>query len=246
MDNHGQAIDVHCCVGQGRTGEGQSVAAVLRDMEQLGVHKAWLCPTEPFVAVKNREGNALIARAVSSHPDRFVGCAVASPWNGGTAIEILRAAFQQGLRALFLHPRIQGFLLSDQLVDPLIDVAQQFGAPIYADTGTHICSEPFQLAALARRHPLASFIMGHSGYSDYWSDAVPAAETSPNIWLETSLIDPDIISDAVRRLGAGRVVFGSNSPVSGLGVELEKVTSLALPRADLEEILWKNAARLCP
>jgi len=239
-------IDAHCRVGECDREESRSVEAALREMDASGVGLSWICPPDVCAAVRNREGNALIARAVAAHPDRFVGCAVANPWSGQGAVAELRHAFEGGMRVLFLHPPVQGFQLSDPLVDPLIAVAQEHRAPVYAHTGTPVCAEPFQLAALARRHPEVRFIMGHMGFADFWYDAVPAAATSENIWLETSLMDGGTIADAAERLGVERLVFGSAAPLSALGAEIEKISRLPLPQPDVERILRHNAERLLP
>jgi len=156
----------------------------------------------------------------------------------------LERAFGLGLRALCLLPPVQGFQLSDPLVDDLVALAAGRGAPIYAHTGTPVCSEPFQLTALARRHPRGRFIMGHMGYADFWTDGIEAAAAADNVWLETSLIDGDILTLAVQRLGSRRLVFGSAAPISALDIELEKVQDLDLPPEDLRRILGGNAAEL--
>jgi predicted TIM-barrel fold metal-dependent hydrolase len=237
-------IDVHSRVGPAQAGESRSVEAALREMDACGVARAWICPTDPYVAVRNVEGNDFIARAVREHPDRFVGCAVANPWYGDDALSELRRATDLGLRALFLHPPVQGFQLSNPLVDDLVSLAIRYGMTVYAHTGTPVCAEPFQLAALAGRHGRGKFIMGHMGFADFWYDAAEAAAIAPNVWLETSLMDGDVISQALRKLGANRLVFGSDAPVSAVDIEVEKIRYLEATGQDIERILCDNAKEL--
>lgn len=183
-------------------------------MDESGVAVSWICPTDSFVAVWNREGNDFIASVINSHPGRFIGCAVSNPWFGKDAEKELIRAFKNGLRALFLHPHLQGFQLSDTLVDPLINVAKEFSVPIYAHTGTPVCSEPFQLSALARRHPDARFIMGHMGFADFWRDAVNIA----NIWLQPTCSPPIAIRAAKGAIGPERILFGSDGGFGTIGI----------------------------
>ncbi|MFA5865055.1 MAG: amidohydrolase family protein [Phycisphaerae bacterium] len=239
-------IDVHSRLGPGRPHETRPVDQALREMDAAGFERAWVCPTEAFTAVDNRQGNDFIAQALALHPDRFIGCAVSNPWYGKTAVTELRRAFHSGLRVLYLCPPVQGFQLSDELVDPLLNVALEFSAPVYAHTGTPVCAMPFQLAALARRHPGIKFIMGHMGFADFWYDAVPAARSADNIWLETSLIDDTIIIEAIEKIGIERVLFGSAAPLSALLPEVEKIQTLPLPRESIEKILRINAERILP
>jgi uncharacterized protein len=239
-------IDVYSRVGPGRPHEAREVDGALHDMDQSGITAAWIHPSDAYAAVRNREGNELIAAAVRAHPDRFVGCAVANPWLGQGTVDELRRAFGRGLRALFLNPPVQGFQLDDELVDPLIGVATEAGAPVLAYTGTPVCAMPLQLAALARRHPTARFVMIHMGYADFWYDGAPAATTAPNIWLETSVVDPDLLLDAISRLGAERFLFGTSAPLATASVELGKVMDLGLPPDALAKVLHLNAKALLP
>jgi uncharacterized protein len=239
-------IDAHARVGAGREGDSRPLEVALAEMDAQGVACAWVAPPDDCVAVRNRAGNELLAHIVRAHPGRFIGCAVANPWYAESAVAELQRALGDGLRAVCLYPPLQGFQLSDPLVDPLVETAIAFGAPIYAHTGTPICAEPFQLAALAQRHPRARFIMGHMGYADFWYDGALAAATVDNIWLETSFMDGDVITAAVRKLGAERFLFGSAAPLSALVPELAKIRALPLPPADLDLLLGGNAERLLP
>jgi predicted TIM-barrel fold metal-dependent hydrolase len=55
---------------------------------------------------------------------------------------------------------------------------------------------------------------------------------------------PEKIADAVRSLGAERVVFGSDGPGCHPALELHKVRMLHLDAADEQAVLGGNAARL--
>ena len=103
----GGIIDAHSRIGAGRPEETRTPDEALRQMDAAGIAVAWVCPTDACVAVRNEEGNAAIAAIVRAHPDRFVGCAVANPWWGERAVEMVARAFGDGLRVLFLHPPLQ-------------------------------------------------------------------------------------------------------------------------------------------
>jgi len=192
----------------------------------------------------NDAANRRLARIVRAHPDRLIGMAVANPWFGEKALETLRRAEDDGLRGLKLHPPLQGFQLSDEIVDPLARLAKEFDWPVYCHTGTPICSEPLQLTELARRHPDVQFVMGHMGWSDFACDTMNAAAMSANIHLETSHMIGSMIGDAVARVGAERVLFGSDSPMSTLGAELAKFASIQLSPSDRALVLGGSALAL--
>lgn len=213
-------------------------------MADTGLAHAVIAPADRFVAVDNEEGNAWVAGIVSRYPDTFSGLAVANPWYGSCGTDWLRKAFDRGRVGLYLHPGLQGFHLTDAVVDPLIEVCIESHKPVYAHTGIPICCEPFQLAELARRFPAATFIMGHGAYPDFWYDVTVAADQAPNILVETSCQVGGILELALTTIGPDRLLFGSGFPRSRPGVELKKLQWLNLAPEIYEKIMFRNPQRI--
>ncbi len=60
------------------------------------------------------------------------------------------------------------------------------------------------------RAPEATIVIGHMGAYFHGQDALAVAERCENVVLETSACPyPELIREAVRRVGAERVIFGS-------------------------------------
>ncbi|OGD22479.1 MAG: hypothetical protein A2W03_02490 [Candidatus Aminicenantes bacterium RBG_16_63_16] len=228
-------IDAHVRIGTG-VHLRQDVDALLRAMDEAGVSVAVACPMDRHFAVANREGNELVLKAVAAHTDRLAGMAVANPWFGPAAAEEVRRALERGLLGVALDPTVQGFRLSDHLLDPLLQAAADFRVPVYAPTGTAGLAEPFHLIELARRFPGVSFIMGHGGASDYYNDAVRGLEFASNVWLETSRNGPANYALWKRSGVTDRVVFGSGAPEYIPAVELENLRDVFTEPADREKI----------
>ncbi len=220
-------VDAHCTIGEGR------VAALSADelvelLDANGVEAAVVGPPDRCLAVANREGNDFVLEACRRHPDRLIGFATVNPWYGEAAVAELRRAVGAGLRGLILQPPLQGYVLLDPLVDPVVAVAAELGLPVWAPTGKPFQALPLQLTELARRFPDVNFLMGHMGHTDFWIEAVPAAAAVPNIYAEISYKQPHVIMDAVAQLGPGRVVFGSDAPFNDLRLEVEKLRETEL------------------
>ena len=67
-------------------------------------------------------------------------------------------------------------------------------------------------------------ILGHMGGYFHVDEAIDVAERYPNIILETSAMPyPEKIREAVERIGAERVIFGSDGPVSSPALETQKI-----------------------
>lgn len=237
-----RVVDGHCHLDA--AGEEPAVSELLSEMDALGVDRAVICPTEMYIAVYNREGNDYIIEAVRGHPQRFIGLATVNPWYGYKAIEELERSIKSGLKGLKLHPFLQGFHLTHEVARPIVEACAALGIPVYVHTGTPISSMPFQLAELARGFPEVPFIMGHMGHSDFWRDTIPAASRSDNIYLETSLVAVGLIRDAFEKLGAGRLIFGSDVPHSNLACELEKMSAIEMSGEEQRKVFGENLLSL--
>ena len=68
----------------------------------------------------------------------------------------------------------------------------------------------------------------------------------PNVHVDTSGSQPEagLVEYAVKRLGARRVLYGSDAPGRGFGPQLAKVLGAAISDADRERILALNAREL--
>ncbi|HIC70360.1 MAG TPA: amidohydrolase, partial [Candidatus Latescibacteria bacterium] len=107
-------------------------------------------------------------------------------------------------------------------------------------------STPGDVAHLARRHPRARIIMAHLNGCN--PRGIEEVADCPNIFIDTSGGDPErgVVELAVARLGARRVLFGSDAPIRHFGVSLAKVLGAELSDSVRRELLWNNAARLLP
>ncbi len=236
-------IDCHCHLGYGHDYQ-QSIAKQLKEMDYFGINKAVICPVDKFLAGENKKGNDFILKAAKKFPDKFYAFATANPWFGKKAIKELKRSINEGARGIKLHPSIQGFLLCDDLVYPIVEFACEYNLPIYFHTGTPAYSQPLHVAELALRFPEAKLIMGHMGSTDYWIDAVPSAQLAANIFVDTSWSLPDKIRNAIDSLGVDRVLFGSDSPLSTYSVEIGCLNATSLDEKEKVMIMGNNLLRL--
>jgi predicted TIM-barrel fold metal-dependent hydrolase len=134
--------------------------------------------------------------------------------------------------------------MNDPIIYPLIDVVAGHKVPVYAHTGTAHFGEPLKLVELARRYPEVTFIMGHSGASDFWSDLSRCHQFAPNILFETSRNGPSKYTNMVLHIGIDYLLFGSNAPESLYSLELASIRDIFTEPSDLDKILGLNMARV--
>lgn len=239
-------IDAHLRVGAQRdaTLEPDELIAI---MDRTGVDHALVAPSESQIAFDNRAGNEAIAKITERSQGRLLGYAVASPWNRKHALAELRFAHDHGAVALAVDAALQGFDLLDGLVEPLLDFAGQVGWPVYVRTGTPPTALPLPLATLALRYPEIPFIMGRSGATDFWLDAIPALEYAPNLYADTAYGPWDTILTAFAEhpaVGTDRVIFSSDAPYSSAVIELRRIVEWDIDDERRSRVLGGNLARL--
>jgi len=238
-------IDAHCHVGQTPYVQ-QSVQSLLAEMDACGVEKAIICGMGSHIVCNNVEGNDFVSGIVKANPKRFVGFASINPWYGEGAIkELRRSVIKLNLRGLKLHPSLQGFQANDRVVFPIIEEAIRVELPIYIHSGTPVYSLPLQILALAQKYPEGKFILGHMGGADFYIDVPLSFPNTPNVYLETSLTcHTGYVAEAIRKVGSRRIVFGSDSPISQINVEIEKIRVLNLDEETLNRIMWHNIVEI--
>jgi predicted TIM-barrel fold metal-dependent hydrolase len=241
-------IDAFACLGQSLFGYGQTSTELLARLDAAEIDQAIVCPVKPRDYHLGL-ANDLVAEMTTREP-RLLGLARVDPNLGDEAMaELERAAHGLGLRGLFLHPWEENFRINAPLADPLLQRCADLGLPVLIAAGYPWVSEASQIGDLARRFPSVQIVMTHGGQINIsglgQADALFVLRTYANVAIETSgVYRQDFLEDVVAELGAGRVLFGSNSPRMDPRLEVQRVRWANLPESDKALILGGNAARL--
>ncbi|MCK4307404.1 amidohydrolase [candidate division WOR-3 bacterium] len=104
-----------------------------------------------------------------------------------------------------------------------------------------------QLIELAKEFPTLKFIMGHMGGIE-WKEVVEKVKEVKNVYLEICSGYPlrNKIEDAVKAVGAQRILFGSDMTLLDPGSSLGMVLDAEISLEKKERILYKNAKELFP
>lgn len=207
--------------------------------KSVGIDKAILMPTPTL-----RPDNAGMRNA-AKHVDMFLPCACVNPQLGKEAVEEFEKAVKEwGFRGLKLMPPKHGYRIVDDIVYPLLQKATDLKVPVSIHSSQEQC-HPADIGFMALEFPNVSFIMDHMGYRYFVRQALLAAKHAPNLYLATTAVpEPGFIKSAINKLGAERVVFGSNGPMMPPDLQLEVVRRVGLNPEDEALVLGGNAARL--
>lgn len=213
---------------------------IIRLMDEAGVDKSIIMT---YGDAPDREGAIeYIAQAVQKYPDRLIGYARMNPRRGEEAHRLFQKAMEEyGFKGLKLHP--VGNLCHPggrETVD-MIRLAARYNAPTLFHCGDEELTLPLQIAQAAEACPEASIILGHCGGYFHTQDAIRVAERYPNIVLETSAMPyPQLIKEAVERVGASRVLYASDGPGCDLTIEVHKVKMARLTAEEQEAVFYRN------
>jgi uncharacterized protein len=191
-------------------------------------------------------GNEATAKAVATTASAS-GLVWANPKHPGVLAEARDYLSAPEFRGIKLHPLLDGYLPDDPMVWPLAELAAERGLPVLVHCGHPPFSLPWSIESLAARFPELKVILGHMGHGNIvWiNGAIEVAERRPNVFLETSgmPMGPKI-AEAVRRLGAGRVMYGSDSPFHDPAPEQLKVQRCGIPGEELAMVMHGTAQRV--
>jgi predicted TIM-barrel fold metal-dependent hydrolase len=236
-------VDCHCHAGQGDglTGPWDTDAPLdgyLRRADAAGITRTVLFPA---FSSDYATANRAVARIVARAPGRFIGFAFVHPERdrGRVGEMVAEAVEGYGFRGIKVHRH------DARITREVCEVARTWRLPVLYD----VTGEVPGVALLAEQYRHVAFVIPHLGsFADDWraqTTLIDLLVRFPNVFTDTSGVRRfDVLADAVRRAGAGKVLFGSDGPWLHPGLELAKIRALGLPPAQERLITSGNVLRL--
>jgi uncharacterized protein len=232
----------------------ERMAILVRDMDRLGIERLMLSqgfgeanshPTREKVRLENDR----VMRAVRHFPDRSYGWVTFSPDDPEFCLEEFNRCVRDG-PMIAVGELEDDVLWNSPRLDPIVERATAFKVPILLHTWINALgndpgeSTPYDLVELAKRHPKAQIICGHTGGN--WELGIRAIRATPNVYADLAGSDPTsgFVEMAVRELGAERVIYGSDVGGRSFASQVAKVLGANVSSAAKELILGGNLRRL--
>lgn len=235
-------IDSHTHVD--RVGWYDPPETIIGLMDEAGVDKSIIMT---YRDAPDSEGAIeYIAEAVQKYPDRLIGYARINPRRGEKAHRLFEKAINEyGFKGLKLHPVGNLCHPGRQETLDIIRLAARYRAPVLFHCGDEELTLPLQIAEAAEACPEATIILGHCGGYFHTKDALRVAERYANIVLETSAMPyPQVIKEAVDRVGASRVLYASDGPGCDPTIEVHKVKLAGLTAQEQEALFYTNIKQI--
>lgn len=238
-------VDTHTHIGRshstGVRATPDSLIAAMRDY-RLAACLVMPQPTDPRAAELHEEIHQLARRL----PGRIFGIALIDPRlpERDYLAEAERLLAGHRFVALKLHTFGHQVAPDDERCAKVFTAARRFGRPVMIHTGLggpHTLPE--RARPVAESYPDVPVVLCHAGFGAFWQQAIEVAEACGNVVLEPSWSPGFAIGQMIGRLGAQRVLFGSDH-ASNIPAELVKVAALGLSAEQLGAVLAGNAIRV--
>jgi len=241
--------------------------ALIADMDAAGVSACvmlgWYWQSQDTCELQN----GWYRDWVRMHPDRLIGFAAVQPAAGRRSVEALERALDSGLCGVGeLLPQAQGYSLEDPWLRRVVEVAAGRRAPLTfhaTDPGAGPAAGPKTpldaYVRLARDYPEATLILAHWGGGLAFSGLAGGEPLPGNLYFDTAasplLYDSGVFRKAVHRVGAGRILYGSDYPLlvyprtskkPDFRPFLAEIGAAGLSPAERGQILGANLRRLLP
>jgi uncharacterized protein len=152
-----------------------------------------------------------------------------------------------GARGIKLHPRAQRFLLNDQRLAPIFELAAERRVPILIHGGRGLPPIADHLARLVEANPDAQLIIAHGGIADLAALAERFGGKA-GVFFDTSVWSPVDLLDMYRHVSAEQVLLASDYPYgqepASLLIALRTARVSGLDEEDVLNMLGRSAARI--
>jgi predicted TIM-barrel fold metal-dependent hydrolase len=199
------------------------------------------------MSTTTRHSIEMAEAAVKKYPDRLIPYVYALPHYERPVIKEIEAALAGGVfRGIKIHAG--ECTLAEYVVDPVLRIAGKRAAPCLFDCGGNYAAAK----RMAQGFPGTKLIVAHMGR--YLStdrklieQFIGLAEQFANVVLDVSgVVVPEMIAQAVRRIGSSRMVWGTDGPhpkpdtATFARTELDQIRQLRLSRQDTDNLLGRT------
>ena len=193
--------------------------------------------------------NTFIASEVNIFPERFIGFGSLHP-DSETLEDDAEHLIELGLKGVKLHPDIQNFKVDDPKVIKIFEICNEKNLPILLHTGDlrFDNSNPNRVEKILKMFPDLIIIGAHFGGWSVWDTAPQILCKYKNLYVDTCssfyTLSKERAKEIIELYGTDRILFGTDFPMWKQEEELKFLFSLGLSKEELENILYKNLAKI--
>jgi uncharacterized protein len=239
-------FDAHTHLGNDIDGMVGSFEELVEGMGRYGVSRANVfCLDEPDRHPGFRAANDRTLAFAERSEGRLVPYVRLDLTEG--PIEEAQRCLDRGARGIKLHPRAQKFLLDDERLAPVFEVAAERRVPILIHGGRGLPPIADSLHRLVEAYPGAQLIIAHAGIADL-SGLAGVFAGKAGVFFDTSVWSAIDLLSFFRLVPPEQILYASDYPYGrqpgSLLLTLRSARSAGLTEAQIVEILAGNAKRI--
>lgn len=225
-----------------------TVADLKRSMDQAGIQISVL----QNIATKPEQVVPINRWAAEIQDDRIVSFGTLHPEFADWKQEIAWMA-ANGIKGVKFHPDYQEFFVEESRLFPMYEALFAAGLVVLFHAGVDIgLPEPYHCRPAGLREVLDTFpgariVAAHMGGYGFW-DEVEIHLLGRDVFFDTSYSYADLGPAAMQRLirghGAGKILFGTDSPWYDQAEAVAEIGTLEVSAAEVGLILSENARKL--
>jgi predicted TIM-barrel fold metal-dependent hydrolase len=208
-------------------------------MDAAGVDMAMVC------SLAQRIENDYIQQLVAAYPDRLYGFGQVMPQSDDAIEQIAAMAQHPGIRGLKLHPSLHGYHFADHgLLDPVFAACREHGLAVLVNALDDPFVSPLAIEEISRNFPGVPVLIAHMGAVWNVPEACIVAARNDHIYLETSATLLSDVRVAYARVGAEKLVMGTEYPGHDFDLERMKIAKAIEDPADRALVEGGTIARI--
>ncbi|HVS84291.1 MAG TPA: amidohydrolase family protein [Gaiellaceae bacterium] len=241
-----EIFDAHVHLGDDIDGMVGRYEELLSIMDRWGIARAnMFCLDEPDRHPGFRAGNDRTLEFAARSEGRLIPFVRLALDEG--PIEEARRCLDLGARGIKLHPRAQKFLLDDERLAPVFELAAERRVPILIHAGRGLPPIADALHRLVDAYPEAQLILAHAGIADLGALASHFSGRA-GVFFDTSVWSPIDLLSFFRLVPPEQALYASDYPYGGqpssLLIALRTARLAGLDDAEVRELLAGGATRL--
>ncbi len=241
-----EIFDAHTHLGTDIDGMVGVYDDLIRGMDKYGISRCFMfCLDEPDRHPGFRAGNDRTLAFAERSEGRlipFVRLDLSED-----PIEEATRCLDLGARGIKLHPRAQKFLLNDERLSPIFELAAERSVPVLIHGGRGLPPIADDLGRVVDRYPKAQLIVAHAGIADLAALA-DRLGGKPGVFFDTSVWSPLDLLGLYRLVGPEQVVYASDYPYgqqpASLLIALRTARLAQLTEDEVRGVLAGNANRV--
>jgi predicted TIM-barrel fold metal-dependent hydrolase len=205
-----EIFDAHVHLGHDIDGMHGDYDELARLQDRYGISRAFMfCMDEPDRHPAFRAPNDRTLAHAARSGDRLIPFVRLDL--GEDPIDEATRCLDRGARGIKLHPRAQRFLLNDERLAPVFELAAERRVPILIHGGRGLPPIADHLARLMDAYPAAQLIIAHAGTADLAGLAACFAGKS-GVFFDTSVWSPLDLLTLYRQVSPEQVLYASDYP----------------------------------